>query len=103
MRLVAIGLACLSLAGCVSSLNKTLAPYNGQPATTLIDKLGYPTEQKTVADHKIYIWSTSRLVPSEGGSATHYCTIRAIVSGPTDIITNMDWDRKSRRMRRLHV
>jgi hypothetical protein len=68
-----------------------LKPYYGQPATALIAKLGYPTDQKTVADHKIYIWSTSHLVGDEGGTTQYYCTIRAVLD-PNDIITNFDWE-----------
>jgi hypothetical protein len=62
-----------------------MVPYQGQPVSLLIAKLGYPTEQQVIAGNKVYIWTTSNFV--EG---TNYaCRIRAILNSQ-DII--MSWD-----------
>ena len=34
----------------------------GQPVSTLIDDLGFPSQQVNIAGRKAYVWSTSRRV-----------------------------------------
>lgn len=58
----------------------------GQPAAAVIEKLGYPTEDRVIAGNKVYIWASSNFV--EG---TNYgCHIRAIVDAH-DIISTWDY------------
>jgi hypothetical protein len=89
----AVILLCLGLASCVSaSFNKSLGPYRGQPASALIAKLGIPTDEKTVAGRKLYVWApTPHLVVNQYGGGQYYCTIRAAVDA-NDIITSVDYE-----------
>jgi hypothetical protein len=76
------------LAGCATqSIETRMTAYVGQPVSVVINKLGFPTAEQTIAGVKVYVWRTYRLV--EGSSRD--CTIRAIVDAH-DIITRWDLD-----------
>jgi hypothetical protein len=94
LRLTGLGTTLL-VAGCASSaIEERMPAYVGQPVSVLIDKMGFPTEQREVAGHKVYIWSTSNLF--EG---TNYrCRIRAILDDH-DAVT--DWDSEGNGCSRL--
>jgi len=84
-------LACLGLASYISSLSdKNLKPLIGQPASAIIAKPELPTDEKTIAGQKVYIWSTSHSI--EGG-ARHFCRIKSSVD-QNEIIKTYDWEGK---------
>ena len=81
------GAALLVLAGCAGQMIKTgTDQLVGQPLSAAITKLGVPTEERTIAGNKVYIWTTSTVF--EGTQAQ--CTIRAIMKG--DVIGSFDWE-----------
>ena len=86
-RVVAIAIACIAVAGCVGdTIKKGMSPLVGQPLDAAIAKLGVPTSESTVANRKVYVWSTRNLV--EG---TEYrCQIRVVMNG--DVIGTFDWE-----------
>jgi hypothetical protein len=88
MAILAIAIAiAIGLAGCAGqTIKEKMGSYSGQPASSLIAKLGYPTDQQAIAGQKVYIWSNSRLV--EG--TTSACKIRAIIDAQ-DIIVSWDY------------
>jgi hypothetical protein len=76
----------LSVAGCASKMiDERASKYLGQPATMLIAKLGFPTDERVIAGKKIYIWYTSTF--DEGTQLK--CQFRAIL-GPGDIVEAFD-------------
>jgi hypothetical protein len=79
--------AAIVLSGCTAYvLKEKLKPYQGQSASALIAKLGFPTGEEQIAGKKVYVWSISNLV--EG--TTQFCTIRAIL-GDQDVIASVDY------------
>jgi hypothetical protein len=58
----------------------------GRPLSEAIAKLGVPTEERTIADMKVYIWSTSTVF--EGTQLS--CQIRAIMKG--NVIGTFDFE-----------
>jgi hypothetical protein len=86
----------LSACSTGQTIQKEMVPYQGQPVSLLIAKLGYPTDQQIIAGNKVYIWTTSNFV--EG---TNYaCRIRAILNSQ-DIIHVLGWERQQRRLFRV--
>ena len=80
--------ATAALTGCAGQMSKDkMASYIGQPASAVIEKIGYPTAEQTAAGAKVYIWSTSRLV--EGTSLG--CKIKAIVDAQ-GVVTSWDFE-----------
>jgi hypothetical protein len=69
------------------TIKEQMRSFLGQPVSTVIAKLGYPTEEQSLAGHKVYIWATGRMV--EGTSYT--CKIRAILDDQ-GIITTWDFE-----------
>jgi hypothetical protein len=66
------------LAGCAGQMiQQGMTGLVGQPLSAAIERLGVPTEERTIADMKVYIWSTSNVV--EGTQSK--CQIRAIMKG----------------------
>jgi hypothetical protein len=86
-RATAIVLASLVTAGCAGpAIEKGMNTMLGQPLSAAVAKLGMPTDEKTIAGQKVYIWFNR--VVDEGSE--YKCTLRAIVSG--DVITAWDFD-----------
>lgn len=79
--------AVLLLSGCVAAgIGESMKKFNGRPVSELVAKLGFPTEERVIAGHKVYIWSTSNFV--EG--TNYQCRIRAILDERDNIV---QWDR----------
>ena len=86
-RLVAIAVACLAVAACAGDIiSKGIAALVGQPLSAAVAKLGAPTEERTIAGQRVYLWHTSTL--SDGKESK--CQIRVIMSG--DVIGMVDYD-----------
>jgi hypothetical protein len=83
----ALSLAVALLAGCANQVMNSVTDHLiGQPVSVVIDRLGVPTEERTIAGMKVYIWTTGTI-----WKGTEYkCTIRAIMSG--DVIRSFDWE-----------
>lgn len=74
--------------GCAgATIKDKMNAYMGQPVNALIAKIGFPTDQQTIANQKVYLWTTVRFV--EGSS--YQCKIRVIL-GPQDIIQQWDYE-----------
>lgn len=58
----------------------------GQPLSVAVAKLGMPTDEKTIAGQKVYIWFNRSI---EEGTELK-CTLRVIMSG--DVISGFDFD-----------
>ncbi len=56
--------------GVDSTMTVVMDSWKGCHIDKVIDRWGYPTEEKTVAGHKIYIWKTERVVTSDEYSTT---------------------------------
>jgi hypothetical protein len=86
MRLIAV-FAAAALAGCAGqTIKQGMTGLVGQPLSAAVAKLGAPTEERTVADLKVFIWSTNTVI--EGTQSN--CTIRVIMKG--DVIGSFDWE-----------
>ena len=59
--------------------------YIGRPVSDLINRLGFPTRQDTVAGRTVYVWTMGYLVEGTG----YACTIRAILD-QHNIVTSFD-------------
>ena len=86
MRSIALSFGAAVLAGCASQnpIQKGTDELVGQPIEAAIAKLGVPTEVTTIADTKVYIWSTG------GQGPPSMCTIRAVMRG--EVIGSFDWE-----------
>lgn len=58
----------------------------GLPLSAAVAKLGVPTDERTIAGQKVYIWYTGQVV--EG--TTSQCRIRAIMQG--EVIGSFDYE-----------
>ncbi|MEY9584066.1 hypothetical protein [Sinorhizobium fredii] len=74
------------LAGCTTmeDLDAGLRDLKGKPYQVAFAKLGFPDNEKTVAGHKVYVWSTSS---SGSYSIPKYNTATSYVNGQA-IYTN---------------
>ncbi len=63
-----------------------MTALQGQPLSAAIAKLGVPTEERVIAEQKVYIWFTRTL--SEGTELK--CQIRVIMAG--DVIGSWDFE-----------
>jgi hypothetical protein len=89
MRSIALLFAVMTLTACAGRdqlIEQGTTGLVGQPLSAAVAKLGVPTEERTIADMKVYVWSTGTV--SEGTQAT--CQIRAIMRG--DVIGSFDWE-----------
>jgi hypothetical protein len=57
-RLAAIAAACLWVAACAGTVKEGMTRLQGQPLSVVIAKIGLPTDERTVAGKKVYIWGT---------------------------------------------
>ena len=56
--------------GVDSTMETVMDSWKGSHIDKVIDRWGYPTDEKTVAGHKIYIWKTERTVTSSEHTET---------------------------------
>ncbi len=56
--------------GVDSTMSVVMDSWKGCHIDKVIDRWGYPTEEKTVAGHKLYIWKTERTVTTSESTTT---------------------------------
>ena len=56
--------------GVDSTMTTVMDSWKGCHIDKVIDRWGYPTEEKTIAGHKIYIWKTERTVTTSEHTTT---------------------------------
>ena len=56
--------------GVDSTMATVMDSWKGCHIDRVIDRWGYPTDEKTIAGHKLYIWKTERTVTNDGYSTT---------------------------------
>ncbi len=57
--------------GVDSTMSTIIDSWKGYHIDNVIDRWGYPTEEKTIAGHKIYIWKTERIETASEYSQTN--------------------------------
>jgi hypothetical protein len=77
----------MALTACAgAAIKEGMTALQGQPLSAAIAKLGVPTEERTIAGQKVYIWFTRTL--DEGTELK--CQIRVIMNG--DVIGSWDFE-----------
>lgn len=83
-RTRAVSVAAFLLTSCATTIDKPLASMVGQPIDSAISRFGFPTEEKTIAGHKVYRWVRNRAFQgnsmscelnyevNDQGTITHY-------------------------------
>ena len=56
--------------GVDSTMSTVMESWRGCHIDRVIDRWGYPTDEKTVAGHKLYIWKTQRTVTTSETTTT---------------------------------
>lgn len=56
MKQILIFSALLALTGCASTIDRPLAARVGLPISTVIEQMGYPDSERTVAGRHVYTW-----------------------------------------------
>jgi len=56
--------------GVDSTMSTVMNSWMGCHIDRVIDRWGYPTDEKTIAGHKLYIWKTERVVNNEAYTTT---------------------------------
>ncbi len=72
------------LIGCVDMAGN-LKPYQGENISAVVGKIGFPTDQKQMLGHTVYVWKTGNRFA--GG----YCDI-SFATDSTNRISNISWD-----------
>lgn len=96
MRYLTIALA-ICLAGCATQLlDKGLKKSMGMPIDVLVAGWGYPSDEREIMGHKMYIWSNNggvMAVPVYGGGVyanSLNCTVQIVVDD-NKMITGYQW------------
>ena len=61
---------CTFAFGVDSTMSVVMDSRKGQNINKVIDRWGYPTEEKTIAGRKLYVWKTERVVTSSEYTTT---------------------------------
>ena len=99
--------------GVDSTMATVMDSWKGYHIDKVIDRWGYPTEEKTIAGHKLYIWKTERIVNNDeytttkehkdnkggtyyttetyGGNTTVYTSERIIEVDENNIVVKGKW------------
>jgi hypothetical protein len=92
-RVVAIAIACATVAACAGDTSKATDPIKkgmtslvGQPLVFAIAKLGAPIANSAIGDRKVYVWSTRNVVDG----IEYKCQIRVMMND--DVIGSFDWE-----------
>jgi hypothetical protein len=90
-RLAAIAAACLWVAACAGTAKEGMSRLQGQPLSVVIAKIGLPTDERTVAGKKVYIWGTPGTPAQEPAKepGEKKCQIQATMNG--DVIESFDY------------
>ena len=79
-RFASVAVSCIAVAACAyMPINEELTSLKGQPLSAAIAKLGPPSEERIIAEQKVYIWVRQTIQDSDGFDQK--CTIRAIMNG----------------------
>ena len=92
-RLAAIAAACLWVAACAGTVKEGMTRLQGQPLSVVIAKIGLPTDERTVAGKKVYIWGTPAQEPAKEPAkepGEKKCRIQATMNG--DVIESFDYE-----------
>ena len=78
-RMAIVGFACGLVAACGGGevIQRRMDSLRGQPLAAVVARLGMPTEERTIAGQKVYVWF--RRVIDEGSE--YKCQIRVFMSG----------------------
>ncbi len=97
MRYLAIAILSTCLVGCATQrLNTGLQRVMGMPIDVLVSDWGYPSAQREIMGHTLYIWSNDAgavAVPLYGGgafAARLTCTVQVAVNDDK-VITSYQW------------
>jgi hypothetical protein len=88
-RLAAIAAACLWVAACAGTVKEGMTRLQGQPLSVVIAKIGLPTDERTVAGKKVYIWGTPAQEPAKEPREKK-CQIQATMNG--DVIESFAYE-----------
>ena len=98
MRFLIVAAVAGCLAGCATEqLNTGLEKVIGQPVDVLVSAWGYPSAQREIMGHTLYVWSNNggaMAVPMYGGgvfAARLTCTVQVAVDAQ-NIITSYQWN-----------
>ena len=79
-RFASVAVLCIVVAACAyMQINEELTSLKGQPLSAAIAKLGAPSEERIIAEQKVYIWVRQTIQDSDGFEQE--CTIRATMNG----------------------
>ena len=71
---ILLALLCTTISVFAFGVDSTMATvmdsWKGCHIDKVIDRWGYPTDERTIAGHKLYIWKTERTVTNDGYSTT---------------------------------
>ena len=56
--------------GVESTMTTIINSWKGYSIDSVIDRWGYPTEEKVIAGHKLFIWKTERVVTTDEYTTT---------------------------------
>lgn len=97
MRIAAIAIAAVALAGCATArLNTGLQKVIGEPVDVLVGVWGYPADQREMMGHTLYVWTNDAgavAVPLYGGgafAARLQCQVQVAVDSQR-IVTSYQW------------
>jgi hypothetical protein len=83
MKTMLVVAAALPLAGCAIGYSKAMSTdmrnLTGEPIRTIIDRLGYPARETTIAGDKVYVWDDNG------------CTLKVGVDS-SDHVVHADYD-----------
>jgi hypothetical protein len=95
-RLAAIAAVCLWVAASAGRVKEGMTRLQGQPLSVVIAKIGLPTDERTVAGKKVYIWGTLGTPAQEPAKEPakepreKKCRIQATMNG--DVIESFDFE-----------
>ena len=75
-KIIILAFAILSVQLCTfafgvdSTMTTVIDSWKGYNIDRVIDRWGYPTEERNIAGHKLYVWKTERTVTSSGYTTT---------------------------------
>jgi len=86
-RFAAVAAMGIFVAACAGTVKEGMSRLQGQPLSVVIAKIGVPSDERTVAGKKVYIWGPPE--PLQKGSKEKGCQFRATMNG--DVIESFDY------------
>jgi hypothetical protein len=87
-RFAAVAAMGVFVAACAGTVKEGMSRLQGQPLSVVIAKIGVPSDERTVAGKKVYIWGPPE--PLQKGSKEKGCQFRATMNG--DVIESFDYE-----------